>query len=113
MGAFTLSAGLIECYRAFQTRLRGPGERLQSGAASGRAGRRAAHAPVPCRPRRPQADHLATLEPVHEERFEPTSGSLRRAARTAVHRLLDRRRPPRSRPGAGVFAPSSACAVLQ
>jgi hypothetical protein len=35
------------------------------------------------------ADHFATLERVHEERFEPTHGPLRRAAREAVGRFLD------------------------
>jgi hypothetical protein len=51
----------------------------------------------PYLPRRPQAsplyrllaDHFAALERVHEERFEPTHGPLRRAARQAVGRLLD------------------------
>jgi hypothetical protein len=48
-------------------------------------------------PRRPQAsplyrvlaDHFETLERVHEERFEPTHGPLRRVARRAAGRLLD------------------------
>jgi hypothetical protein len=35
------------------------------------------------------ADHFATLERVHEERFEPTQGSLRAAARRAAGRFLD------------------------
>src|SRR5574341_19696 len=35
------------------------------------------------------ADHFATLERVHEQRFEPTRGPLRAAARRAVGRLLD------------------------
>ena len=35
------------------------------------------------------ADHFETLEPVHEERFEPTHGPLRRVARAAVGRFLD------------------------
>ena len=51
----------------------------------------------PYLPRRPQAsplyrvlaDHFETLERVHEERFEPTHGPLRRAARAAVGRFLD------------------------
>ena len=61
----------------------------------------AAHCPArgtpPYLPRRPQssplyrvlADHFETLERVHEERFEPTHGPLRRAARAAVGRFLD------------------------
>ena len=48
-------------------------------------------------PRRPQAsplyrvlsDHFESLERVHEERFEPTHGPLRAAARRAVDRFLD------------------------
>jgi len=52
---------------------------------------------APYTPRRPQtsplyrvlADHFETLERVHEERFEPTHGPLRRAARRAVGRFLD------------------------
>jgi len=56
-----------------------------------------ARATPPYRPRRPQAsplyrvlaDHFATLERVHEERFEPTHGPLRAAARRAVGRFLD------------------------
>ena len=48
-------------------------------------------------PRRPQSsplyrvlvDHFEALERVHEERFEPTHGPLRRAAREAVGRFLD------------------------
>jgi len=51
----------------------------------------------PYRPRRPQSsplyrvltDHFETLEHVHEERFEPTHGPLRGAARKAVGRFLD------------------------
>ena len=35
------------------------------------------------------ADHFETLERVHEERFEPTHGPLRRTARAAVGRFLD------------------------
>ena len=35
------------------------------------------------------ADHFDTLERVNEERFEPTHGPLRRAARAAVGRFLD------------------------
>jgi hypothetical protein len=35
------------------------------------------------------ADHFAALERVHEDRFEPTHGPLRTAARTAVGRFLD------------------------
>jgi hypothetical protein len=35
------------------------------------------------------ADHFETLERVHEERFEPTHGPLRAAARRAVGRFLD------------------------
>ena len=35
------------------------------------------------------ADHFEALERVHEERFEPTHGPLRRAAREAVGRFLD------------------------
>jgi hypothetical protein len=35
------------------------------------------------------ADHFAALERVHEERFEPTHGPLRAAARRAVGRFLD------------------------
>jgi hypothetical protein len=35
------------------------------------------------------ADHFETLERVHEERFEPTHGPLRRTARAAVGKLLD------------------------
>ena len=35
------------------------------------------------------ADHFAALERVHEERFEPSHGPLRSAARQAVGRLLD------------------------
>jgi hypothetical protein len=35
------------------------------------------------------ADHFATQERVHEERFEPTHGPLRAAARRAVGRFLD------------------------
>jgi hypothetical protein len=84
-------------------------ERAGSGPAPARAGegpaRRApepAAAPCPARaapyrPRRPQtaplyrvvADHFATLEREHEERFEPTHGPLRAAARRAAGRLLD------------------------
>ena len=52
---------------------------------------------APYTPRRPEAsplyqvlaDHFAGLERVHEERFEPTHGPLRAAARTAVGRFLD------------------------
>ncbi len=52
---------------------------------------------APYRPRRPEAsplyrvlaDHFATLEHVHEERFGPTHGPLRRAARASVGRFLD------------------------
>jgi len=52
---------------------------------------------APYTPRRPEAsplyrvlvDHFAALERVHEERFEPTHGPLRTAARTAVGRFLD------------------------
>ncbi|NIR60511.1 MAG: transposase [Gammaproteobacteria bacterium] len=48
-------------------------------------------------PRRPEdsplyrvvADHFEALERVHEERFEPTHGALRPAARRAAGRLLD------------------------
>ena len=51
----------------------------------------------PYLPRRPQAsplyrvlaDHFAALERVHEERFEPSHGPLRAAARRAVGRFLD------------------------
>ena len=65
-------------------------------AARRRAGCPARSAP-PYLPRRPQAsplyrvlaDHFETLERVHEERFEPTHGPLRRAARVAVGRFLD------------------------
>ena len=65
------------------------------------AARRRATCPTrgapPYLPRRPQAsplyrllaDHFDTLERVHEERFEPTHGPLRRAARAAVGRFLD------------------------
>lgn len=65
------------------------------------AARRRAACPArgapPYLPRRPQAsslyrvlaDHFETLEQVHEERFEPTHGPLRRAARAAVGRFLD------------------------
>jgi len=35
------------------------------------------------------AEHFDALERVHEERFEPTHGPLRAAARRAVGRLLD------------------------
>jgi hypothetical protein len=35
------------------------------------------------------ADHFEMLERVHEERFEPTHGPLRRAARAAVGLFLD------------------------
>jgi hypothetical protein len=35
------------------------------------------------------ADHFTALERVHEERFEPTHGPLRAAARAAVGRFLD------------------------
>ena len=35
------------------------------------------------------ADHFETLERVHEERFEPVHGPLRRVARAAVGRFLD------------------------
>jgi hypothetical protein len=35
------------------------------------------------------ADHFTALERVHEERFEPTHGPLRAAARRAVGRFLD------------------------
>jgi len=35
------------------------------------------------------ADHFAALERVHEERFEPTHGPLRAAARQAASRFLD------------------------
>ena len=35
------------------------------------------------------ADHFATLERVHEERFEPTHDPLRAAARRAVGRFVD------------------------
>ena len=55
------------------------------------------HAARPYTPRRPQHsplyrvlfDHFDALERVHEERFEPTHGPLRHAARTAVGRFLD------------------------
>jgi hypothetical protein len=51
----------------------------------------------PCLPRRPQtsplyhelADHFATPDRVHEDRFEPTHGPLRTVARTAAGRFLD------------------------
>jgi hypothetical protein len=51
----------------------------------------------PYLPRRPQAsplyrvlaDHFEALERVHEERFEPTHGPLRAAARRAAGRFLD------------------------
>jgi hypothetical protein len=57
----------------------------------------------PYRPRRPEtsplyrvvADHFATLERVHEERFEPTHGPLRAAARVGAE--APRRRPRRGR----------------
>ena len=53
--------------------------------------------PRPYPPRRPEssplyrvlAEHFDALERVHEERFEPTHGPLRAAARRAVGRLLD------------------------
>ena len=56
-----------------------------------------ARATPPYLPRRPQAsplyrvlaEHFAALERVHEERFEPTHGPLRAAARRAVGRFLD------------------------
>lgn len=65
-----------------------------------------AAAPCPARPtppylpRRPQTsplyrvlfDHFDTLERVHEERFEPTHGPLRRVARAAVDPAQDRSR---------------------
>ena len=65
-------------------------------AARHRAARPTRRAP-PYLPRRPQAsplyqvlaDHFETLEQVHEERFEPTHGALRRLARAAVGRFLD------------------------
>ena len=65
------------------------------------AARRRAACPTrgapPYPPRRPQAsplyrvlaDHFDSLERVHEERFEPMHGPLRRAARAAVGRFLD------------------------
>ena len=51
----------------------------------------------PYAPRHPEAsplyrvlaDHFEALERVHEERFEPTHGPLRAAARRAVGRFLD------------------------
>ena len=56
-----------------------------------------ARGPQPYLPRRPHAsplyrvlaDHFVALERVHEERFEPTHGPLRAAARRAVGRFLD------------------------
>jgi hypothetical protein len=65
-------------------------------AGRGRAACPARGAP-PYRPRRPQAsplyrvlaDHFDTFKRVHEERFEPTHGPLRAAARRAVGRVLD------------------------
>ena len=80
-------------------------ERAAAGSAPAHEGdaaaRRRAGCPTrgvpPYLPRRPQAsplyrvlaDHFDTLERVHEERFEPTHGPLRRAAREAVGRFLD------------------------
>jgi hypothetical protein len=64
---------------------------VRGGSLSRCAGRR------PYVPRRPErsplyrvlADHFAMLERVHEERFEPTHGPLRAAARRTVGRFLD------------------------
>ena len=80
-------------------------ERAAAGAAPAMVGDAAARRRVACPtrgaplylPRRPQAsplyrvlaDHFDSLERVHEERFEPMHGPLRRAARAAVGRFLD------------------------